>query len=44
MIEVSPEAIAAIMLGGFFVGVFSGYPLAFVLGTVGFFWQLGILA
>lgn len=35
MIEVSPEAIAAIMLGGFFIGVFTGYPLAFVLGTVG---------
>lgn len=35
MIELSPEAVAAIMLGGLMVGVFSGFPLAYVVGFLG---------
>jgi len=34
MTGISPEVLTLLMLGGFFVGVFSGYPLALVIGTV----------
>ncbi len=34
MIDISREALTILMLGGFFVGVFSGFPLALVIGTV----------
>ena len=36
MIEISPELVTVIMLGGILVGVFSGYPLAVVIGGIGF--------
>ena len=35
MIDISREALTILMLGGFFFGVLSGYPLALVIGTVG---------
>jgi len=35
MIEISPEIITWIMLGGILVGVLTGYPLAIVIGAVG---------
>lgn len=34
MIELSPAVIAVIMFGGLFAGVFSGFPLALVVGTI----------
>jgi tripartite ATP-independent transporter DctM subunit len=37
MTAISPEVLTLLMLGGFFVGVFSGYPLALVIGTVALF-------
>ncbi len=44
MIELTPELVAIIMMGGLLIGVFSGFPLAYVVGflglVVGFFvWQ-----
>ena len=35
MTELSPEIITLIMMGGIFLGIFTGYPIAFVFGTVG---------
>lgn len=35
MIDISREVLTLLMLGGFFVGVLSGFPLALVIGTVG---------
>jgi len=35
MIDISKEALTLLMLGGFFIGVLSGFPLALVIGTVG---------
>jgi tripartite ATP-independent transporter DctM subunit len=35
MIDISREALTVLMLGGFFIGVLSGFPLALVIGTVG---------
>jgi len=35
MIKLSPELGTMLMLGGLVVGVFIGYPLAFVVGTLG---------
>ncbi|MBP6331910.1 MAG: TRAP transporter large permease subunit [Aminivibrio sp.] len=37
MIELSAEAVTAIMLGGVFVLVMTGFPIAFVIGSVAFF-------
>jgi len=34
MIEISPTLVAVLMLGGLVVGVLTGYPLAFPIGTV----------
>jgi len=34
MIEISPEILTIIMLGGILVGVLTGYTLAFVIGTL----------
>lgn len=41
MIDVSPEILAPIMLGGILVGVLLGYPLAIVVGGIGI--VMGIL-
>jgi len=41
MIEISPEIVAVLMLGGIFVGVLLGYPLALSVGGVGI--VMGIL-
>lgn len=35
MIELSPEVVTIVMLGGVLVGVFTGYHLALVVGSVG---------
>lgn len=35
MIDVSPEVITAIMLGGILVGVLTGYPLPLIMGGLG---------
>ncbi len=35
MLDISREALTLLMLGGFFFGVLSGFPLALVIGTVG---------
>ena len=35
MIDISPELIAILMLGGVFIGVITGYPLAIVVGFLG---------
>jgi len=35
MIEINPELVAVLMLGGIFVGVLLGYPLALSVGGVG---------
>ena len=35
MVDISPELITILMLGGILVGAFSGFPLAFVIGTLG---------
>lgn len=37
MIEFSPEMVAVLMLGGVFVLVLTGFPIAFVIGSVAFF-------
>lgn len=44
MIELSPATVAIVMMGGLLIGVFSGFPLAYIVGflglVVGFFvWQ-----
>ncbi len=41
MIEMSPEIISALMLGGILAGVLTGYPLALAIGGVSFW--MGIL-
>jgi tripartite ATP-independent transporter DctM subunit len=41
VIEFSPETVAVLMLGGVFVLVLTGFPIAFVIGSVAFF--VGIL-
>ncbi|MFH1155299.1 MAG: TRAP transporter large permease subunit [Pseudomonadota bacterium] len=41
MLELSPEIIAALMLGGVFTLVLTGFPIAFVIGSVAFI--VGIL-
>jgi len=35
LIDLSAEAITALMIGGIFLGVLTGFPLAFVVGSVG---------
>ena len=35
MIDISPELITGIMLGGIFIGVITGYPLPLVMGGLG---------
>ena len=35
MIDISPELVTAIMMGGILVGVLLGYPLAIVVGGIG---------
>jgi TRAP-type mannitol/chloroaromatic compound transport system permease large subunit len=35
MIDISPELVTILMLGGVFIGVLSGYPLAIVIGFLG---------
>jgi len=35
MIELSPEIVCIIMLGGLVLGVLIGYPIAFVIGAIG---------
>src|SRR4030042_442404 len=44
MIELSPELVTIVMLGGLLIGVFSGFPLAYIVGFLGlvmgfFVWQ-----
>jgi len=41
MIDISPELVTAIMMGGILVGVLFGYPLAIVVGGIGI--VMGIL-
>jgi len=35
MIEVTPEIVVVIMLGGLLIGIFSGFPLAYIVGFLG---------
>lgn len=35
MIEITPEIVVVIMLGGLLIGVFSGFPLAYIVGFLG---------
>jgi len=35
LIDLSPEVVTAIMMGGILVGVLTGFPLAFVVGSIG---------
>ncbi len=42
MIEISPEIVAVLMLGGVFVLALTGFPIAFVIGSIAFF--IGIVA
>ena len=37
MTDLSAETVTLIMMGGIFLGIFTGYPIAFVFGTVGLF-------
>ncbi len=37
MIELSPEIVAILMLGGVFVLALTGFPIAFVIGSIAFF-------
>jgi tripartite ATP-independent transporter DctM subunit len=37
LIDLSPEVVAFLMLGGVFVLVLTGFPIAFVIGSVSFF-------
>jgi len=44
MIEITPEIVVIIMLGGLLLGIFSGFPLAYIVGFLGlvmgiFVWQ-----
>ena len=44
MTEITPQIVVIIMLGGLFLGVFSGFPLAYIVGFLGlvmgiFVWQ-----
>jgi len=44
MIELSPELVTIVMLGGLLIGVFSGFPMAYIVGFLGlvmgfFVWQ-----
>ncbi|MEE8319001.1 MAG: TRAP transporter large permease subunit, partial [Dehalococcoidales bacterium] len=34
MIELSPQVLTAIMMGGVFLGVLTGYPLGFIVGAL----------
>ncbi|MCH8864482.1 MAG: TRAP transporter large permease subunit [Chloroflexi bacterium] len=34
MIELSPQVLTAIMMGGVFIGVLTGYPLGFIVGAL----------
>ena len=43
MIELSPEITTVIMLGGIFVGILSGYPLAIPIGALGLILGYAIL-
>lgn len=42
MIELSAEAVTYLMLGGVFVLVMTGFPIAFVIGSVAFFTGLAV--
>ena len=42
MIELSAEAVTSLMLGGVFVLVMTGFPIAFVIGSVAFFTGLAV--
>ena len=42
MIELSAEAVTYLMLGGVFVLVMTGFPIAFVIGSVAFFMGLAV--
>ncbi len=37
MIDLSPEMVTAIMIGGVFIGVLTGFPLAFIVGGLALF-------
>ena len=37
MIDLSPEMITAIMIGGVFIGVLTGFPLGFIVGGLALF-------
>ncbi len=37
MVELSPEVVAILMLGGVLTLVLTGFPIAFVIGSVSFF-------
>lgn len=37
MIDLSPEMVTAIMIGGVFIGVLTGYPLGFIVGAIALF-------
>jgi len=37
MIDLSPEMVTAIMMGGVFLGVLTGYPLGFIVGALALF-------
>jgi len=37
MIDLSPEMVAAIMMGGVFIGVLTGFPLGFIVGALALF-------
>ena len=37
MIDLSPEMVTAIMMGGVFIGVLTGYPLGFIVGALALF-------
>ncbi len=37
MIDMSPELLTAIMMGGVFIGVLTGYPLGFIVGGLALF-------
>jgi tripartite ATP-independent transporter DctM subunit len=37
MTSISPELLTALMIGGVFIGVFSGFPLGFIVGALALF-------
>ena len=37
MIDLSPEMVTALMMGGVFIGVLTGYPLGFIVGALALF-------